>query len=97
VTLVAETTQAAPNTLTVLIADEGGDPVAGATVTIENHHLDMDHGTSTRRAEAVAPGRYVAERVPMGMGGRWEVKVIVARPEQPSLAIVFLVRLEGPA
>lgn len=96
VTLLAETTQAAPNTLTVLIDDERGDPVEDATITIENRHLDMDHGTSTRPAEAVAPGRYVAEQVPMGMDGRWEVTVIVARPAQPPLAVVFLVRLEGP-
>lgn len=96
VTLLAATTKAAPNTLTVLIDDERGEPIADATVTIENRHLDMDHGTSTRQAEAVAPGRYVAEQVPMGMGGRWEVTVIVARPEQPPLAVAFLVRLEGP-
>ena len=96
VTLLAETTKAAPNTLTVLIEDERGDPVADATVTIENRHLDMDHRTSTRPAVAVAPGRYIAEQVPVGMGGRWEVTVIIARPAQPPLAVEFLVRLEGP-
>ena len=97
VTLLAESTQAAPNTLTVLIADERGEPVADATVTVENRHLGMDHGTSSRPAEAAAPGRYVAEKVPMGMGGRWEVTVIVARPAQPPLAFVFIVTLEGPS
>ncbi|MDP9473606.1 MAG: FixH family protein [Chloroflexota bacterium] len=96
VTLLADELQAGPVDLTIEVADAAGRPVTGAAVTIATQHLEMNHGGSTTEAEAAAPGRYVAERVAMGMGGTWQAEVIVEQPGKTPVDVTFRIVLEGP-
>ena len=96
VTLLMESDKARPNDLTVVVVDDACRPVTGATVTIRTRSLEMDHGVRTTTAEEVGSGRYLAERVPMGMAGDWEAVVTVERPGADAAVLVFLVTLEGP-
>ncbi len=96
VTLLTESDKARPNDLTVVVVDDACRPVTGATVTIRTRSLEMDHGVRTTTAEEVEPGRYLAERVPMGMAGDWEAEVTVERAGADAAVFVFVVTLEGP-
>jgi len=96
VTLTADELRAGPVDLTIEVVDAAGRPVTGARVTIATQHLGMNHGVSTNEAEAVAPGRYVAERVAMGMGGTWQAGVTVEQPGEMPVEVTFRVVLEGP-
>ena len=81
---------------TVVVVDDACRPVTGATVTIRTRSLEMDHGVRTTTAEEVASGRYLAERVPMGMAGDWEAVVTVERPGADAAVVVFVLTLESP-
>jgi hypothetical protein len=96
VTVTAGSGKAGPIDLTITVQDLTGAPVTDATVTIRHQSLEMDHGISVRSAEAAAPGEYVAENVPMGMGGRWLVEVTIERPGQAAVVIGVELVLEGP-
>jgi len=95
-TLTAAQTKAGPVDLTVEVFDDAGAPVYDATVLVLNQHLEMNHGVSITEAAHAGSGRYEATKVPMGMGGHWQVEVQVTRPNQPTVAAVFEVALEGP-
>ncbi len=95
VTLRADELEAGPVDLTVEVEDAAGRPVTGATVRIETQHLEMNHGVSTDEAAAEVPGRFVAERVGMGMGGTWQADVTIERPDEPPVTVTFLLVLEG--
>ncbi len=95
-TLTAAQSKAGPVDLTVEITDYAGAPVDDATVLVLNQHLEMNHGVSITEAAHTGSGRYQATKVPMGMGGHWQVEVQVTRPNQPTVAAVFEVALEGP-
>jgi hypothetical protein len=97
ITLGLSSDEAGPLTLTVGVSDAGGAPVAGATVVVKARHLDMDMGEFPHTALPTAPGRYVAEKVGMGMGGHWRVEVDVSRPGQPVVVVYFRVTLKGLA
>ena len=43
-----------------------------------------------------APGTWVAERVPLGMGGSWEAQVVITQPGAEPVAVTFAIELEGP-
>jgi YtkA-like len=96
VTLTAAQTKAGPVDLTVEIVDADGKPVDDATVLVLNQHLEMNHGVSVSEAVHTKSGRYVATKVPMGMGGHWQVEVQITRPDRPMVAAVFEVKLSGP-
>jgi nitrogen fixation protein FixH len=97
VTLTADKGAAGPRTLVVTIFDESGAPVTDAEVMIGTRHLEMDHGTSTAQAKLIEPGRYAVEQVPMGMSGEWEAEIVISRPGQTPITLIFVVELEGPA
>ena len=96
VTLLTESEKARPNDLTVVVVDDACQPVTGATVTIRTRSLEMDHGVRTTMAAEVAPGRYLAERVPMGMAGKWEAEVTIGRARADAAVVLFVLTLEGP-
>jgi hypothetical protein len=96
ITLGARQTEAGPVDLVVKVRDEGGRPVDDADVSIVTTHLEMDHGSEPDRAAGAGGGRYVAEEVAMGMGGRWQAEVVVERPGQPPVSVRFVVDLAGP-
>ena len=96
ITLAARQTKAGPVDLVIEVRDEGGRGVDDADVSILTRHLEMDHGTGTDRAPRAGRGRYVAEEVAMGVGGRWQTEVVVERPGQPPISVLFVVELTGP-
>jgi hypothetical protein len=96
VTLEADDLNAGPRELTVVVADQAGQPVTGATVGIRTRSMEMDHGVSVDETVEVAPGRYVAERVSLGMGGDWLAEVTIERPEAAPAVLYFVLTLEGP-
>ena len=95
-TLTAAQTKAGPVDLTVEVTDDTGARVDDATVLVLNQHLEMNHGVSITEAAHTGSGRYQATKVPMGMGGHWQVEVQVTRPGQPTVAAVFEIELDGP-
>jgi len=96
VILTAESTWAGPGTLTVDVRDAGGAPVSDADVVINTRHIGMDHGTSISETVASGPGTYVAERVSLGMGGAWEVQIVIARSGFEDVVVIFVIDLVGP-
>jgi len=96
VMLTADGVTAGPRDLTVIVADASGAPVTDATVTVRVRSLEMDHGVSTRETAVTEPGHYLAERVPLGMGGDWAAEVTVERPGTESVVVAFVVTLDGP-
>jgi hypothetical protein len=97
VTLTADKTAAGPRTLIVTVVDASGAPVTDAGVTINTRHIGMDHGTSTAQVLATGPGHYAVEQVSMGMAGEWEAEIVISRPGQAPVSLIFVVDLEGPA
>ncbi len=96
VVLTADGASAGPRDLTVIVTDDDGEPVTDATVAISTSSLEMDHGVSTSETEMIEPGRYLAEHVPMGMGGDWKAEVSIERPGASPVVVEFVVTLEGP-
>lgn len=97
VALTADKTTAGPRTLTVEVVGADGTPIGDAEVMTKTRHLEMDHGTSTYQARPTGRGRYVAEKVSLGMSGVWQVEVVVTRPGYEPVVVTFVVELEGPA
>ncbi|MGH2559986.1 MAG: FixH family protein [Thermomicrobiales bacterium] len=97
VTLTADSTNAGPVDLILEVRDATGKPVEDAIVEVRTRHIDMDHGVSTDEAVHQGEGRYLAERVSMGMGGNWEAEIVVTREGQPDVVMTFLVKLGGPS
>lgn len=93
VTLTAESSRAGPGTLTVEVLDADGAPVEDADVVILTRHIEMDHGTSTTEAVPSGPGTWLAENVPLGMGGKWEAQVVITRPGAEPVAVTFAIKL----
>lgn len=93
VTLTAESSRAGPGTLTVEVLDADGTLVEDADVVILTRHIEMDHGTSTTEAVPSGPGTWLAENVPLGMGGKWEAQVVITRPGAEPVAVTFALNL----
>jgi hypothetical protein len=96
VTLLASTSAAGPNTLSVLVTDEAGAPVRGAAVTIRARSEQMDMGTVETPAMESTPGRYVAADVPLGMGGRWAIEIQIIPPDRNTVTVQSTLDLSGP-
>jgi hypothetical protein len=96
INLTSDKDQAGPITLNIDVHDQDGAPVTGATVTLTASSLEMDMGANPHEAVEKEPGRYVAEQVPMGMGGSWRVEIDVHSPDGTSVVAYFKVELEGP-
>ena len=95
VTLSLSSDRAAPQEIVVTIIDAAGKPVDDAMVTLVNRHLEMDHGDFVRQLVHDRDGRYLGKQVGMGMGGRWQTEIQVARPGQEVVTFVFEERLKG--
>lgn len=97
VTLTLDNAAAGPRTITVEVVGQTGAPVTDAEVVLNTRSLVMDHGTSTNQASPTEPGHYVIQKVPMGMGGAWQAEIVITRPGQAPVTVIFTVELEGPA
>ena len=95
VTLSLSSDRAAPQNIVVRILDANGSSVDDATVMLINRHLEMDHGDFVRKLVHDSDGRYLGEKVGMGMGGRWQTEIQVSRPGQPTTTFIFAVLLKG--
>jgi hypothetical protein len=68
------------NTWELDIVDQGGAPVAGATVTVVPFMPDHNHGTSIKAVVTEkSPGHYEATPINLWMVGFWQI-TITARP-----------------
>ncbi len=93
VVLTSDGATAGPRFLTVAVTDATGAPVTDATVSVSTRSLEMDHGVSTKETEMVEPGRYLSERLSMGMEGGWDVEVTISRPGADDVVIPFVISL----
>jgi hypothetical protein len=95
ITLTLSSDQAGPQDIVVELRDAAGQPVDDATVTLINRHLEMNMGDSVRKLVHDRDGRYLGDRVGMGMGGRWQTEIRVSRPSHPTVTFIFAVSLHG--
>jgi hypothetical protein len=95
VTLSLSSDRAAPQNIVVEVRDQAGKPVDDAKVTLINRHLEMDHGDFVRELVHDHDGRYLGEKVGMGMGGQWQTEIQVARAGQETVTFIFTERLKG--
>lgn len=95
VTLSLDKMVAGPRTISIEIVSPSSAPIIDADVVLNTRSLVMDHGISTNQAKLTEPGLYVVEKVPMGMAGEWQAEVVIARPGQQPIVVIFVVDLEG--
>lgn len=96
VTLTIDQAEAGPRVLRLTIKDDHGKPVKGATVTLQTHSLEMNHGISSYTATMTKPGVYVAKDVSLGMGGKWQTDVLIGLPGDSRTSVTFIFSLNGP-
>lgn len=96
VTLTIDQAEAGPRVLTLTIKDDHGKPVTGATITLQTHSLEMNHGISSYTAAMTKPGVYVVRDVSLGMGGRWQADVLIGLPGSGRITVTFIFSLNGP-
>lgn len=96
-TVTAAQDQAGPVDLTITVKNARGEPVVDAKVSLLSQHLEMNHGVSVDEAFHTGDGIYQANDVSLGMGGDWQVEIQVERPNQPIVAAVFTIKLQGPS
>jgi len=63
-----------------LTLTEGGAPLAGARVNFAFFFRGLNQTGPTAVGHESSPGFYEAREVSTGMGGKWEVEVVVTRP-----------------
>ena len=69
------------NAMTLEIADAGGKPVDGATITITPWMPDHAHGSAVKPVVTPAGGgKYEVDKVYLAMAGLWQIKVAVQPP-----------------
>jgi hypothetical protein len=91
VTIAAAPEQAGPVEVVAEIADEAGNPLSEARVVVLSDMPAMEMGRVETPAEEIAPGRYVATFVPLGMAGEWQVTVRVSPRGEPTKSFPFTV------
>jgi hypothetical protein len=96
-TVNAAQDQAGPVDLTIAVTNARGEPVVDAEVVVLSQHLGMSHGVSVDEAFHTGEGVYQVNDVSMGMGGDWQVEIQVERADQPVVAAVFTIALQGPS
>ena len=96
VSVEADELTAGPRELTVVVVDATGQQVTDATVTVRTRSLEMDHGVSVNETVQTEPGRYVAERVSLGMGGDWLAEIMVERPGAEPVTVYVILTLDDP-
>jgi copper transport protein len=71
-----------PNSLVITLTDHWGTPIRqAADVNVRLRYLDTDIGASTFSALARMDGSYGLDTVFLSMAGRWEVQLLVRRPD----------------
>ena len=71
-----------PNTVTVMLADRRGDPIANASgVDIRLSYLDADLGEDVLPTNPGGEGEFLANDVPINIAGAYQLEVTVRRPD----------------
>ncbi len=71
-----------PNTVTVMLADRRGDPIANASgVDIRLSYLDADLGEGVLPTGRAGEGEFLASDVPINIAGAYQLEVTVRRPD----------------
>lgn len=71
-----------PNTVTVMLADRRGDPIANASgVDIRLSYLDADLGEGVPPTGRAGEGEFLANDVPINIAGAYQLEVTVRRPD----------------
>ena len=71
-----------PNTVTVMLADRQGDPIANASgVDIRLSYLDADLGEDPLPTNRGGEGEFLANDVPINIAGAYQLEVTVRRPD----------------
>lgn len=78
-TLAIKPDRSGPNEITVSLRDARGRPVQRATVVVLTTMLDMIMGTGTAALKEISPGSF-SGTTDLGMGGRWQLQVLVYQP-----------------
>lgn len=76
----------------VHVADVSGDPVEGATITVEGGMPAHDHGlpTAPRVTEELGGGDYRLDGVRFHMQGRWEMVFTISTPDREETVVITL-------
>ena len=82
---------AGPVDVAVTLSGDGGEPIEGARVVLLSDMPGMAMGGAETPAEETAPGRYVAEFVPLGMPGEWHLAVRVSPRAAATQVFIFAV------
>ena len=70
------------NTVTVMLADRRGDPIANASgVDIRLSYLDADLGEGILPTGGAGEGEFLASDVPINIAGAYQLEVTVRRPD----------------
>ena len=69
-------------TLQATVADQSGQPVTGASITVDGGMPQHGHGLPTRPrvTKELGDGAYEISGVRFNMGGWWEVKLTITSP-----------------
>ena len=71
-----------PNTVTVMLADRHGDPIANASgVDLRLSYLDADLGEDVLPTGRAGEGEFLADDVPINIAGAYQLEVSVRRPD----------------
>jgi hypothetical protein len=92
VTLLADTSSAAPTDLTLTVTDAEGAPVPGARVVVFPEMAGMGPSESLT-AEEQTPGTYVVANAPLIMPGPWEIAARISPKGQPSSTVRFAIEV----
>jgi copper transport protein len=97
VMVTAERAPPGPTDITVDLRDPNGAPLPDARVVVFAEMAGMGPAGQGTPAAEVAPGRYVAPDVSLGMAGDWQLKVRVSPKGQPTqvFPVVLTVSTEG--
>lgn len=85
-----------PTRLIIEVTDVGGDPVAGAAVSVEGlPDQDTDREATTSDAVEEGTGRYVVPGFDLDVGGQWTLTVKVSESGGPSTTRAFPISVYG--
>jgi hypothetical protein len=82
---------AGPVEAAITLSGVDGKPIEGARVVVLSDMPGMPMGRTETPAQETAPGRYVAEFVPLGMAGEWHLAVRVSPRAAATQVFTFAV------
>jgi hypothetical protein len=86
-----------PNDLVITLTDHRGTPIQQASeVNVQLRYLEVDIGVSAASARSRGDGSYGLDNVSLSLAGRWEVHLLVRRPDAFDARTSFPVTI-GPA